>query len=193
MLNDASIRRAVHSKLLRRQHSDPKTLIVEELGLEHGTSRVDLAAINGLIEGYEIKSDADDLSRLPHQIEIYSRVLDKLTVVSGDRLASGCESALPHWCGLVRCGVGPRGGKNFETIRPARRNAEVKSLSVVMLLWRNEAVEVLRQLGSSPEMLRKSRDILYSEIAGQLSHSEVRAMVVRALKLRKGWRGHQRL
>lgn len=191
MLNDASIRRAIHSKLLRRQHADPKTLIVEELGLEHGTSRVDLATLNGLIHGYEIKSDADDLSRLPHQIEIFSRVLNRLTVVSGDRLSSDCESALPRWCGLVRCRIGPRGAKKFETIRPARLNAHVEPLSVAMLLWRNEAVEILRQLGSQPRLLRKARDVLYSEIADQLSHREVRTVVVRALKQRKGWRDHQ--
>lgn len=188
MLNDASIRKAVHSKLLRRQHSDPETLVVEELGLEHGASRVDVAAINGLIQGYEIKSDADDLSRLTHQIQIYSRVFDKLTVISGDRHTSDCESALPYWCGLVRCGIGPRGGKTFETIRPARRNSDVNSHSVAMLLWRNEAVEVLRQLDSSPKLLRKSRDVLYSEIADKLSHSEVRSVVAQALKERKGWR-----
>lgn len=190
MLNDASIREAVHSKLLRRQHFDPETLVVEELGLEHGTSRVDVATINGLLQGYEIKSDADDLSRLSHQIEIYSKVFDKLTVITGNRLASNCETALPDWCGLVRCFAGPRGGKKFETIRPARRNSDVNSLTVAMLLWRNEAVEVLRQLDHSPKLLRKPRDILYSEIAHQLSHGEVRQVVTRALKQRKGWRGH---
>jgi hypothetical protein len=189
MLNDASIREALHSKLLKRQHSDPETLVVEELGLEHGTTRVDVATINGLLQGYEIKSDADDLSRLSNQINIYSKVFDKLTVIAGDRLASNCEMALPHWCGLVRCFAGPRGGKKFETIRAPCRNSDVEPLSVAMLLWRSEAVDVLRQLGNSPKLLRKSRDILYSEIAHQLSLGEVREVVTRALKQRKGWRG----
>jgi hypothetical protein len=191
MLNDPSIRKALHSKLLRRQHSDPKTLIIEELGLEHGTARVDVATINGLIHGYEIKSDADDLSRLPHQIEVFSRVLDKLTVIAGDRHSFGCESALPSWCGLVRCRVGPRGAKHFETIRPAKQNADTNPLSVAMLLWRNEAVEVLRQLGSQPRVLRKSRGVLYDEIVDQLSHREVRTVVVHTLKQRIGWRDHR--
>lgn len=191
MLNDPLIRAGVHSKLLKRHHANPHTLVVEELGLEHGKSRVDVAVINGLIHGYEIKSDADDLSRLPHQIEIFSRVLDKLTIVTGDRLVSRCELALPPWCGIVRCNVGPRGGTNFQTIRPARQNVGVEQLSVLMLLWRNEAIDALRNRGYPPSLLRRSREVLYSELAEQLSCHEVRRLVTQTIKARTFWRDHQ--
>lgn len=192
MLNDALIRAGINSKLLKRHHANPQTLVVEELGLEHGKSRVDVAVINGLIHGYEIKSDADDLSRLPYQIEIYSRALDKLTVVTGDRLAARCESTLPLWCGIVRCRVGPRGAKNFETIRPTRQNMGVEPLSMAMLLWRNEAIEALRETGCSSLLLRQSRDVLYREITRQLSHREIRRLVTQTLKARTDWRYHRR-
>ena len=52
---DAAIRPVLLANL--QQRSGPGTLIVEELGLCEGAVRIDVAAINGSIHGYEIKSD----------------------------------------------------------------------------------------------------------------------------------------
>lgn len=79
-MNDHHLRQAVKRKVLARHAKDPDTRIVEELGLRHGLARVDIAVVNGIIYGYELKSDKDNLQRLPHQIEIYNSVLDKVTL-----------------------------------------------------------------------------------------------------------------
>jgi hypothetical protein len=67
---DFDIRLALHAKRLRRLKTHPNTLVIDELGLAHAKSRIDVAVINGCIHGYEIKSDKDTLDRLSKQIDI---------------------------------------------------------------------------------------------------------------------------
>ena len=61
---DLDIRSALHAKRLRRLKAKPDTLVIDELGLAHASSRIDVAVINGCIHGYEIKSAKDTLDRL---------------------------------------------------------------------------------------------------------------------------------
>jgi len=75
-MNDLQIRKAFHRTFLRTHHRDPSTLVLDELGLQHGKSRADIAVINGDLSGFEIKSDVDSLQRLTRQIERYSAVFD---------------------------------------------------------------------------------------------------------------------
>lgn len=49
---------------LANEHKGTDTIIVDELPICWGDARIDLAVINGRINGYEIKSDRDTLDRL---------------------------------------------------------------------------------------------------------------------------------
>lgn len=64
-MRDRDVRQALHRKVLKEHHGDADTLVLDELGLRHGTCRVDIAVVNGYLHGYEIKSDSDTLERLP--------------------------------------------------------------------------------------------------------------------------------
>ncbi len=64
-MRDRDVRQALRRKVLRDHIGDSSTLVLDELGLRHGTCRVDIAVVNSLLHGYEIKSDADNLARLP--------------------------------------------------------------------------------------------------------------------------------
>ena len=61
--NDKIIRAALKGELERLHAGDDKLRIVEEFGIEHGAIRIDIAVVNGLLHGYEIKSDRDTLLR----------------------------------------------------------------------------------------------------------------------------------
>ena len=74
---DIEIRSALHMKYLRRVRANPQTIVIDELGLAHAKSRIDVAVINGSIHGYEIKSAKDTLDRLAAQIDIYRQTLEK--------------------------------------------------------------------------------------------------------------------
>ena len=57
-MNEYQLRRELKRKVLARYSS---TRIVDDLGLRHGVARVDVAVVNGIIHGYELKSDKDNL------------------------------------------------------------------------------------------------------------------------------------
>jgi hypothetical protein len=42
-------------------------LVLDELGIDHGRQRADIAVINGRMTGYEIKSDRDTLAPLSNR------------------------------------------------------------------------------------------------------------------------------
>lgn len=95
-MRDRDVRQALHRKVLKEHHGDADTLVLDELGLRHGTCRVDIAVVNGYLHGYEIKSDSDTLERLPAQIATYGLVLDRATLVVGERHLEKAKPLIPH-------------------------------------------------------------------------------------------------
>ncbi len=53
-MNDVEIRQNFHRKILRRQHAQKNTLVIDELGLNHGRCRADIAVVNGHFWGFVI-------------------------------------------------------------------------------------------------------------------------------------------
>ncbi|HEM7891982.1 TPA: sce7726 family protein [Burkholderia cepacia] len=185
---DRDVRTAVMKKVLAEPLSNPNVLVVEELGLEHGACRVDIAVINGVIHGYELKSDADTLHRLPLQIDAYSRALDKATLVVSERHFVEAANLLPPWWGIKVSHVGPRGAVHIETERAAAMNPDISPFHVAHLLWRDEALAILEALETDRKALRGSRQALYTLLTQRLSPSSLRAQVREALKRRTKWR-----
>lgn len=101
MLRDLDIRRALRALLAEGHAGEPGARVVDELGIRQGSARVDLAVINGSINGFEIKSDADRLDRLGRQRDAYGTVLDTVTLV-------GPRPAGP-WPRRAAAGSGGRG------------------------------------------------------------------------------------
>jgi hypothetical protein len=65
--NDNVIREALKRHLNHLHAGDAKLRIIEELGVEHGAARIDIAVINGVLHGYEIKSDRDTSCDCPNR------------------------------------------------------------------------------------------------------------------------------
>lgn len=85
LTNDFMIRSTLQKKLTDEYCTDGDTIIVNELGICQGSARVDMAVVNGSLNGYEIKSDMDTLQRLPIQKEYYSQVFDNMVIVIGEK------------------------------------------------------------------------------------------------------------
>jgi hypothetical protein len=101
-LRDSDIRLAAYQRLLAPARRCADTLIVDELGLQHGAARIDIAVINGHIRGVEIKAEADNLMRLSRQVAAYGYVVDKATLIAAERhLESAVEGLLSGGCGLI--------------------------------------------------------------------------------------------
>lgn len=187
-MNDHQLRRALKSKVLARHAKDPDTRIVDELGLRHGAARVDIAVVNGIIHGYELKSDKDNLKRLPHQVQIYNSVLDKVTLVVGRRHAVEAEGLIPNWWGIKLATVGPRGGFEFVDMRRANTNPSLDLLSISKLLWRNEALTLLEELGEADSVRYSPRALVYAHLAAIADSALIRERVRYQLKFRTDWR-----
>ena len=187
-MNDIEIRQNFHKKRLRRQHAQKDTLVIDELGLNHGKCRADIAVVNGQFIGYEIKSNNDSLRRLEEQVKSYNTVFDKVSIIVGDRYVNRIQNYIPDWWGVIVCVRGSRGAVGFDTIRKARANKKIEPISIAQLLWRNEAEEILRQKKLAPRILRQPRAILYEHLVDKLNVCELRKLIREYFKKRKNWR-----
>lgn len=187
---DSDIRSALHRKRLRHFKSQPNTLVIDELGLAHARSRIDVAVINGCIHGYEIKSAKDSLDRLGSQIDIYCQALQKLTIVAASRHIEGVLAFVPDWCGVIEAEQGPRGGIAFNLIRSARSNPDTNPVTMAHLLWRPEVLRLLSNLGYEPNELRRPRKQLYEMLSEVLTLPEITAAIRTFMVQRQGWRDH---
>ena len=187
-MTDATIRDAYHRKCLKRHHAHHDTLVVDELGLQHGRSRADIAIINGSMTGVEIKSDVDSLERLDYQVIKYSSVFDHAYVVATKCHLVEVSQRIPEWWGLIFAEEGPRGGVHFSTIRGSMLNKMVDDFAVAQLLWRNEVMQILSDLGTPKKHLRQSREKLYGLLLETLPSQEIRAKVREKLRKRANWR-----
>lgn len=185
---DADIRSALHAKRLRRVKSHPDTLVIDELGLAHARSRIDVAVINGCIHGYEIKSAKDNLHRFETQIDIYRQALQKLTFVAAPRHIASIINHAPEWCGVIAAKQGPRGGINFQVLRSAAANPEINPVMMAHLLWRNEVIALLNQAGYAPKDLRRPRKELYEMLCEAMTLREITASIRASMMHRRIWR-----
>ncbi|MCY3879260.1 MAG: sce7726 family protein [Rhodobacteraceae bacterium] len=188
--DDRAIRAALVRKRLRHHRERNDTLLIHELGLVHARSRIDLAVINGVVHGYEIKSEQDSLSRLPSQLEVYRQTLQKLTFVVAEKHLSSVLMRVPRWCGVLLARRGPRGALHIETVQKASRNPDLNLFLMAHLLWRDEAQEILAGWGADKAKLRSPRAVLYREVVCGVSESRLTALIKAAMMQRSAWRDH---
>ncbi|HKY53091.1 MAG TPA: sce7726 family protein [Anaerolineales bacterium] len=187
-MNEHKLRKALRSKVLANYAKDPNTRIVDELGLRHGAARIDVAVVNGIIHGFELKSEKDNLKRLPRQIEIYNSVLDKVTLVVADHHVNAASKMIPEWWGIMIATFDRRKRILFEFQRSANTNPSVDLVSVCKLLWRNEALGLLRELGEAECVRYATRASIYAHLALVGDSEWIRERVRHQLKFRASWR-----
>ena len=162
--NEQDIRHALHSRLQKQYYVKSDHLVIDELSLEHGRNRVDIAVFARYIHGYEIKSSKDNLLRLQNQLSQYSKSLQKVTFVVAENHYENVMTSIPEWCGLILATKGPRGGVSFHSIRRAKLNPHVDFFSLAHILWKVEAIDLLYQHGVTERLEHKSRKELYKQL-----------------------------
>ena len=186
-MRDRDIRGCLRQDLLRHFAHDPGSLVLDELDLCQGTSRVDMAVVNGWIHGYEIKSEQDTLERLPGQMDVYSRTLDYVSIVTNDRHLGAISALVPSWCGLTRASL-ESDEVRLDVVRPPQQNTGIDAEAIVQFLWRDEALGILASLGLDRGMASKPRRALWKNLSESVPLDELQSLVRTALKDRQGWR-----
>lgn len=182
-IRDVDIRRRLDAVVHRLHRDEADTLILHELVLCQGAARVDLAVVNGSLHGYEIKSEADTLERLPGQRAIYCRTLDFVTIVTSDRHARKVKQRVPRWWGIWAA-VASDSGLTLNEVRHASQNPRVDARAVVTLLWREEALAELELLELADGFRSKPRGVLWQRLANALPLDELGGSVRQRLKQR---------
>lgn len=186
-MRDIDIRQALHRRLAEKFSYDPSTRYIDELGLLQGANRVDIAVVNGQLHGYEIKSDRDTLQRLPAQAAMYNRVFDTVTLVTGGRHLEPVMQLIPEWWGVQRSDMRD-GSIHLIEIRPAACNTHIDPYAIAQLLWRDETLVVLTELGLARGLSGKPRRLLWKRLVDSLSADALREIVRHQLKSRQAWR-----
>ena len=165
--------------MLSKQCSDEsETVFIEELGICQGRTRIDVAVINGAFHGYEIKSDRDSLRRLPGQVKMYNKVVDKATLVVGQRHLDDSMALVSDWWGIIQVETDRREIR-FRTIREGSNNPHIEATALVQLLWREDAIGLLDERGAAHGVRSKPRRVLWDRICEQFNVEEI-ALAVRA-------------
>jgi hypothetical protein len=183
VLRDADIRPALRSNLLGKHADEADTVIIEELGVCRGRVRVDLAVVNGTLHGYEIKSDRDSLRRLTTQIDFYGRVLDRATLVVGERHLTNALDILPAWWGVLHVQQAPR-RQRFRTIRRGRKNPQRDPRALVELLWLDDALALLETREVAKGVRGRPRRLVWDRVCEHFHIDEIAAAVRAQLKAR---------
>jgi len=186
--SDKTIRTALKADLEKLHAGDAKLRIVEEFGIEHGAARVDIAVVNGVLQGYEIKSDRDTLLRLPEQMGAYNSVFDHVTLVVGKQHLYEAINLVPDWWGIVIAKIGTNQSVIFNCIRAAQENAGQSNLSLARLLWREEALRILEETGRADGMRSKPRELIYERLSTILDQKTLEEKVRQTLFFREDWR-----
>jgi hypothetical protein len=159
----------------------PATIVLDELGLCQGDVRVDVAAVNGELSGFEIKSPADSLARWPKQRRVYSKVVDRAWLVAPEKTLDAARA--PGWWGLIRI-VETEHQLGLRVIREAVLNPQPDPYAIACLLWRDEAIAALAEFGIDRGVRTKRRQLVWERLADRLPIDVLRRSVRSALKVR---------
>lgn len=190
-MKEQDVRRLLYQTELKRVRAErPETRIIDEMVLLRGLVRVDVAVINNDLHGYEIKSAADNLQRLPAQQAAYRKVFDRMTLVADERHVEEAVKLLPQFWGLIAVGV-KDGMPYAHEIWPAIKNRQLCPLSLAQLLWRQEALELMDYFGLPAALKSKPRKVLWQALSKNLTVDELKAFVCYKLRTRQSWRTPQ--
>lgn len=155
-VSESAIREALRVWLLRT--AEEGAAVRDELAVLG--ARVDIARVGSRLEGFEIKSDFDNLSRLPRQVEVFSALFDSMTLVVGERLVCEAFDAVPRWWGIQVAHGTASSAVRFRVLRACSQNPAQSADVLAQMLWRTEAAQALEQLaGVEPRKSWTSRQL----------------------------------
>jgi hypothetical protein len=178
--SDALVRAALKAWLLE---VDSARTVLDEIGLFRGRSRVDLIVVGDLLEAYEIKSDADSLTRLPTQVLAYSLVFERVTLVCARRHVARALAIVPEWWAVLE--ATSREGPTFVPRQDGRDNPGIDPFAVAQLLWRDDALDALARRDGAHGLWSSTRNTIWRALSETVPPADLLAEA-RAFFRRRG-------
>lgn len=183
--HDHQLRSILKSHLSSRVHGHD--LLVDELLLAWGAVRADVALVNGHLEGFEIKAGRDTLQRLPAQVLAYNAIFDFSWMVTTKEHLPNVRGIVPTSWGLL-VAESSENAVHLLQVRKAKPNKQRSGEHLVRLLWRNEVLGKLDELGLSKGLKSKPKLVLFKALAEAMPVAELSDYVRQCLKARTDWR-----
>jgi hypothetical protein len=161
--------------------------LVDEFQLAYGAVRADIALVNGHLEGFEIKAGKDTLFRLPHQVAAYDRVFEFSWVVTTQAHLHEVRRVVPRTWGLLVAHANEH-GSSLKAVRAAKPNRKRDGEHLARLLWRDELLKKLEELGLVKGLKSKPKIALFAALAAGMPVGELADYVRNCLKARVDWR-----
>lgn len=138
------------------------------------------------LEGLEIKSSSDTLTRLAMQSMQYARYFDRCSLIVHTHLLKDALLSLPaHW-GVIEL-YKKYGLICHKEIRPAR-TTPTGDYAEFDFLFREEVLNILRADNLQSGVTRVDKDILIQRVKDYLTPQEFRQRALEAVFTRKDWR-----
>lgn len=169
--------------LLFTLHGD-SAHVVEELGLENGSSRIDLALLAETIAGYEIKSDFDSNARLYNQIHAYNRIFDHIYIVTSPVSAKFIDGLLPSWWGVLHGERNAEGQVQLRELKKPTTNPGKDTYSLLTLLKRDELNDFAQDKQLPKNIIKGNKPALLDSLADSSTLEEVSSYVTESLRAR---------
>jgi hypothetical protein len=176
--NEYVYRAALTHNVLLGTHSLKTASMLTEFRV--GTSKADLAILNGTGTVYEIKSDRDSLARLASQVSNYRKVFAKIYVIAGNAHVEDIMERMPHDVGVMAL-------ERWDRIRTVREAADrpdlVCPVTICQSLRTAEARALLRNLDvAMPEVPNTLMHAALKECFARLDPAQAHAEMVKTLK-----------
>jgi hypothetical protein len=182
--NEAEIRPLLRRSI--RREFGKETALLDEFPIPVDGTRIDLLAVNGRLEGFEIKSGCDDLSRLAQQVTSFARATERLAIVVDRRHLAKASASVPRWCGIYVVDRS-RTSLRLMCLRSSKRSPTLDHGALVRFLHNRELVAALQMAGiANPAQM--TRDWMCDEVVARLSVGKIRRLVRSALKSRRAGR-----
>jgi hypothetical protein len=159
-------------------------LWIDEFSVPETKERADLVSVGARLDGYEIKTERDDLRRLPRQVNAFSRLFDQCTIVTAEKHLDGCLDLVPDWWAVLVARLGPS-GVNLFLVREGQTNPSPDAEVLVRLLWKREVAEAVKEI-AAPSPPEASRQALWDALLKHGRPTEIRKLVRDALYYRDG-------
>lgn len=181
--NDRMIRDVMRTRLASA-HVGQDAVIVDELKVSRGSSRMDIAVINGRIEGYEIKSDRDTLDRLSKQASLFGLVADRMTLVVGEKHIQKATMIVPDWWSIMSPSLSDEGSLALRVVRRGRINQGRDKKALAEAMERDELVALLARHGIDKGRRSAGYGALVQYAVGELTRDKIADHLKQMLKIR---------
>jgi hypothetical protein len=187
LLNDLKVRNLLLNELNEKYSDCSETRVINELGLDFGAARVDVAVVNGIMHGYEIKSDLDTLYRLPRQLEYYNRAFERMTIVVSRKYLEEVKTIVPIWWGIKLISSDQ---SRLIDVRRGRKVSQQDPGLIIKLLWKKELEGLIDYLSLNKSLKKMRKNQLLTLLSEEADFKIIRDYVYNTLKTRKNWRLH---